>query len=136
MREFSASLDYEDLVCEYEGRLTVCTALASANQLRRWREHAAIHAVVEGLFLVAQFHKIFRSRALFLPLKVSVADRLLRNSPQRGAAGSLLDGGFQSPDNFFWEHVAEGRAQNSLSEPAPVSRLDMKYCRMCGAYPI
>lgn len=136
MREFAVSLDYEDLVCEFEGRRFGKRILREAfvGILPReiaWRLKTPIE-YGSG------------STALRQIAEQSISDADFERDRDRAASQDFVK--LRDKEQTFYYRIYRrlfppprelARTGKSCVEcQAPVSRLDMKYCRMCGAYPI
>lgn len=136
MREFSASLDYEDLVCEYEGCRFGKRILRAAfsDMLPKeivWR-------------LKTPIEQGSGSTALRRIAEQSISDADFEREKQRAASEDFVK--LRDKEQTFYYRMYRRvfppptelvRTSKSCADcKAPVSRLDMKYCRICGAYPI
>ena len=136
IRDFAISLDYEDLVCEYEGKRFGKRILREAFSTLlpgeiAWRVKTPIE-YGSG------------STALKQLAEQSVSDAEFERECQRAAKQELVK--LRDKEQCFYYQMYRGvlsppkdlvRGEKNCPEcQAPATRPDMKYCRMCGAYPI
>lgn len=136
IREFASSLDYGDLVCEYEGKRFGKKILreAFANVLPKeiaWRLKTPIE-YGSG------------STALKQLAEQSISDSEFDGERERAAKEDAVI--LRDKEQYFYYRIYRrvlnpprdlDRGDKNCTEcQAPVLRSDMTYCRMCGAYPI
>lgn len=136
MRELAISLDYDDLVCEYEGHRFGKRILREAfvSMLPKeivWRLKAPIE-YGSG------------STALRGVTEQSISDVDFERERERAASDDSVK--LRDKEQTFYYRMYRRvfppprelirTIKSCVNCQAPVSRLDMKYCRMCGAYPI
>jgi asparagine synthase (glutamine-hydrolysing) len=136
IREFAISLGYEDLVCEYEGRRFGKRILREAFSNVLPKEIA--------LRLKTPIEYGSGSTALKQLAEQSVSDTEFERERQRAAAHDSVN--LRDKEQCFYYLIYQrelprpkelARSVKTCADcQAPVSREDMKYCRMCGAYPI
>jgi asparagine synthase (glutamine-hydrolysing) len=136
IREFAISLGYEDLVGEYEGKLFGKKILREAfssmlpNEIA-WRLKTPIEygSGSTGLKQLAE---------------QSMSDSAFERERERAAAQDSVK--LRDKEQCFYYLIYRRELppprelvrniKSCTACQAPVVRLDMKYCRMCGAYPI
>lgn len=136
IREFAVSLDYEDLVCEYEGRRFGKRILRDAFTDMLPRE------IVWRLKTPIEYGSGSTALRQIAEQSVSHADF----ERERGRAASEDFVKLRDKEQTFYYRMyrrvfpppreLSRTSKTCAGCQAPVSRLDMKYCRMCGAYPI
>jgi asparagine synthase (glutamine-hydrolysing) len=136
MREFAVSLDYKDLVCEYEGRRFGKRILREAFTDMLPRE------IVWRLKTPIEYGS--GSTALRQIAERSISDADFERERGRAASEDFVK--LRDKEQTFYYRMyrrvfpppreLSRTSKTCTGCQAPVSRLDMKYCRMCGAYPI
>ena len=136
IREFATSLDYEDLVCEYEGRRFGKKILRDAFLEMLPKE------IVWRLKTPIEYGS--GSTALRQIAEQSVSDADFEREKEHAASEDSVK--LRDKEQCFYYRIYRrlfapprelARSIKTCADcRAPVSRLDMKYCRMCGAYPI
>jgi asparagine synthase (glutamine-hydrolysing) len=136
IRDFAVSLGYEDLVCEYEGHRFGKRILREAFSTVLPKEIA--------WRLKTPIESGSGSTALKQLAERSVSDTVFERERERAAAHDLVK--LRDKEQCFYYLVYRSllpppkELAHSIKSctdcQAPVLRHDMKYCRMCGAYPI
>jgi asparagine synthase (glutamine-hydrolysing) len=136
IREFAVSLGHEDLVCEYQG------SRFGKKILREAFASLLPQEIVWRLKTPIEYGS--GSTALREVAEQSVSDADFERERDRAASEDLVK--LRDKEQTFYYRMYRrvsapprelDRTNKSCAEcQAPVSRLDMKYCRMCGAYPI
>ena len=136
IREFAISLGYDDLVGEYEGQRFGKRILREAFASVLPKE------IVWRLKTPIEYGS--GSTALRQIAEHSISDAEFERETERAAAEDFVK--LRDKEQTFYYRIYRRlfpppreltRTSKSCAEcQAPVGRLDMKYCRMCGAYPI
>ena len=136
IREFTLTLDYEDLVCEYEGHRF------GKRILRKAFSSVLPKEIAWRLKTPIEYGS--GSTALKELSQQSLSDAEFDRERERAAIEDLVK--LRDKEQCFYylmyrnllpspKELARG-VKSCTGCQAPVPRQDMKYCRMCGAYPI
>jgi asparagine synthase (glutamine-hydrolysing) len=136
IREFAVSLGYEDLVCEYEGKRFGKRILRDA--------FSSVLPTEIAWRLKTPIEYGSGSTSLKSLTEQSVSDAEFERERERAATQDSVK--LRDKEQCFYYLMYRGlfpppkeldrSVKNCMECQAPVLHRDMKYCRMCGAYPI